>query len=273
MTVALQKMRECLRIILKPVAQFCIRHSIGVQEILEDLKLVLLEAAQEKLRTSGEELNVSKLSAMTGVHRRDVRRICKHDETKSEPQSPVSKIIGRWQTDPRFMRRDGKPRVLRINDDENEFAKLVEQVCSDLHPTTVLSELERLAMVEHVPTGLRLLSKVYVSRGNMREGFTFMAEDVRDLMAAVDANLEQQLETPNLHIATIFDRIVNSALPQVRTWLVQEGAALHQRARAFLAQFDCDTNPDLSPKQGIFRVVLGSFSLTEEIRSKKHGRK
>ena len=255
--------RKYLRIMLQPLAKYCLRHSIGIQDFLEDLKVVFLRTAQEELRESGEELNVSRLSAMTGVHRRDVRRICKHEEEKSEPQNPISKIIGRWQTDPRFKRKDGKARVLKIDGETNEFAELAQLVCSDLHHGTVLAELERLGIVEKVPTGLRLIQRAYVSRGNSKEAYEFMSQDIQDLMSAVEENLTAEPETPNLHLSTIFDRVISTAVPEIREWLIREGTLLQQRAREFLSRFDYDTNSDLPKKQEVSRVVLGSFSLTE----------
>lgn len=258
-----QLFRDCLRIMLQPLAKYCLRRSIGIQDFLEDLKVVFLRTAQDELRASGEELNVSRLSAMTGVHRRDVRRICKHDEEKSEPQNPMSKIIGRWQTDARFRRKDGRAKVLKISETENEFAELVQLVCSDLHHGTVYAELERLGLVEKVPTGLRLIQNGYVTRGNSKEAYQYMSQDIQDLMFAVEENINGQAETPNLHLSTIFDRVVSSAIPEIRNWFIREGTLLQQRAREFLSQFDYDTNSALPKKQEVSRVMLSSFSLTE----------
>lgn len=255
--------RQCLRTIIEPVARYCIRRSIGLMDIFEDLKVVLLRVAQEELRPSGEEFNVSKLSAMTGVHRRDVRRICKHDEARTDTQNPISKLIGRWQTAARFRRKDGKPRVLQISGEKNEFAELVELVCHDLHPGTVLAELERLGVVERVPTGLKLLRGIYVNRGDSRQAYEFMASDMRDLLSAVEENLSSSAEAPNLHLSTIFDRIDPQRFPEIREWLLKEGSLQHQRVREYLSQFDSDSNPALSKKRKSGRVVFSSFSLTE----------
>ena len=263
--------RECLRIMLRPLAQYCIRHSIGVQEILEDLKITLLSVAQAKLEGSGDELNVSRLTAMTGVHRRDVRRICKHQDENTEPQSPISKIIGRWLTDPNFRRRDGRPKVLTVSEERNELAELVALVCSDLHHGTVLTELERLGAIERSPKGIRLLRSTYVARSNTKEGYRFLAEDMRDLISAADRNLSEKLEVPNLHITTIFDKISNASIPAIRQWLLEQGTSLHEKVRDFLAQHDCDTNKELSSKEGVSRVVLGTFSLTEDKKSPRKG--
>lgn len=260
---------------LQPLAKYCLRRSIGIQDFLEDLKVVLLRTAQEELKESGEDMNVSRLSAMTGVHRRDVRRICKHAEEKSEPQNPMSKIIGRWQTDPRFRRKDGRAKVLKIGDEKNEFAELVQLVCSDLHHGTVFAELERLGLVEKVPTGLRLIQNGYVSRGNSKEAYQYMSQDIQDLMNAVDENLNEQANTPNLHLSTIFDRVLSSAVPEIREWFIREGTLLQQRAREFLAQFDYDTNSKLPKNQDVSRVMLGSFSFTEpkkKHRKRTHGK-
>jgi hypothetical protein len=236
-------------------------------DIFEDLKVVLLRAAQEELRPEGEQLNVSKLSAMTGVHRGDVRRICKYDEAVTEPQNPISKLIGHWQNASRFRRRDGKPRVLEISDSKNEFAELVEIVCSDLHHATALSELQRLGVVEQVPTGVKLVKGIYVDRRNAREAYEFLSTDMRDMMLAVEQNVASPGEPVHLHLSTIFDKIDAEALPKIREWLLNEGSAFHQRARKYLSDFDFDSNPALKKKRKQkqpARVMLGTFSLSNE---------
>ncbi|RIL12652.1 MAG: hypothetical protein DCC75_00075 [Proteobacteria bacterium] len=57
-------------------------------------------------------------------------------------------------------------------------------------------------------------------------------------------------------------RLVASALPAIRKWLLNQGIQLHKRARIYLSRFDRDLNP--SPDKGGARVVVGAFSWTSK---------
>ncbi len=262
MSVLHTTLKECLRLMLQPVVRFCLKRSLGVQDVLEELKYVFLKMGAEQMEALGEEVNVSRLSAMTGIHRRDVRRIYRREETK-DAQSISSRVIGRWQTDRQFATRPGRARVLKVNDRVNEFETLVSKVGSDLHSSTVLFELERIGAVRRVRDGVKLLQRVYTPRGNMQEGLRFLALDTRDLMDAVMENVTNEEKEPNHHATTVFDAIVPEVIPAVKEWFLREGSAFHQKARNFLSQFDRESNPSVKGGSERVRVVLGSFSLVQ----------
>ena len=188
-------------------------------------------------------------------------RIHQREETKDTPQGLISRILGHWQQDPHFTTKNGKPRVLSLEGDDSEFKQLVRSITHDVTPGTVLFELERIEAVEHTRNGLKLTSRIYVPKGNLREGFSMLARDSVDLMEAIEYNLFEDPKTPNLHLNTEFDRISDKALPKIREWLIREGSALHQRARNFLSKYDADLNVELEPSTCNTRVKLGSFSV------------
>lgn len=252
-------LRSCLRQMLEPIVRFCLKRSIGVQEVLEELKCVYLKVGAQQMRDLGEEINVSRLSAMTGIHRRDVRRIHQRAEIKAAPQGTSSRIIGRWQTDRRFATKPGRPRVLRIDQRTNEFERLVAAVGSDLHPTTVLFELERIGAVKRVRDGVKLTQRAYSARGNSQEALEYLAADVRDLMQSVTENVEQPDSAPHHHGTTVFDAIVPAAEPEIKQWLMQQGSEFHHKVRTYLSRYDSDANPKLRSEKKL-RVVFGSFS-------------
>lgn len=254
-----QILLHCLRRMLKPAIRFCLRRSLHVQDVIESVKVTFIEAACDELSMRGQQVNVSRLAAMTGMHRRDVMRIHREESVKEEPQGLVSRVIGQWQQDPRFNTKYGKPRVLSFEGEGNDFQRLVGLVSHDLHPGTVLFELERIGAVRRSRAGLRLVARAYVPKGNAKEGYDMLASDAADLMSAVEQNLFEESNVPNLHAKTEYDNISTDAIPQIREWLLREGSALHQRARNFLAAYDRDINP--AARSGGARVVLGTFSL------------
>ncbi len=258
----------CLRRMIKPAIRFCLRRSLHVQDVIESVKVVFIEAACDELSLQGQNVNVSRLAAMTGMHRRDVMRIYKADSVDEHPRGLINRVIGQWQQDPKFTTKHGRPRVLSCEGEHNEFSELVQLVSHDLHPGTLLFELERIGAVKKSRAGVRLVVRAYVPKGNAKEGYDMLASDAADLMSAVEENLFEPIVVPNLHAKTEYDNVSVEAIPEIREWLLREGSALHQKARNYLAKYDLDINPDRKTGGGA-RVVLGTFSLAAEQSDKK----
>lgn len=263
MTATPSTLITVLTTLLRPAARFCLRHGLHIQDLLEAAKAVFLEVCAEELRAKGEKANTSRLSAATGIHRRDVMRITERGELKEQPQGLISRVLGQWQHDRRFTTSAGKPRQLSLSDDNNEFRKLILAVSQDLNPGTLLFELERLGAVERRGNRLILKAQAYVPRNDWKEGYRMLARDSSYLSNAVEQNVHEQAEEPNLHATTELDNIRLDEVPRIRQWLLEEGSKFHNRVRAYLSRFDLDLNPRGRNAQGGAKVVFSCFSFTE----------
>ena len=251
-----------LRLLIKPLARFCVRHSISLQAITEALKIELLRAAQEEIKRSGADRSASKLSAMTGVHRKDVARLESVDSDLDQPKSVCGRVLAQWQQSEKFTTKSGKPRTLSVAGAKSEFVDLVRSVSADLNPYTVLFELERSGAVKKTAHGLALAARVFIPKGDIVQGFAILSDDLNDLTLTVEQNLlKPQADDPHLHLRTEYHGIPYSQLAAIQEWLLREGSALHQRARNFLSACSADASSDQQDKT--VRVVLGSFGRSE----------
>ena len=255
---------KALEGLLRPLARFCLRRSLKLQEFTETAKAVFLEIAAEEIKREGAAVSTSRLSVITGLHRRDVMRLFRNQESKlGTDTSIVARVIGQWQQDSRFSTRNGKARALQIEGRNSEFMELVRSVSKDLNPYTVLFELERIGAVKRSENTLTLESSVYVPSGDIKEGLLLLARDSADLISAVDENIFKPDELPNLHIKTEYDNICPEFIPEIRRWFLEHGQTFHEEARKFLSKFDKDLNPKLSGKAGGIRAAVGTFSLVD----------
>ncbi|MBX7138471.1 MAG: hypothetical protein K1X83_10855 [Oligoflexia bacterium] len=259
-----QVFERCLRYMLRPIATFCIRNSIRLQGIIAVLKEVLVEASISELERRGEDISVSRISVMSGLHRIDVTNIHRFGKKPEPIENVTSRVIDRWHQDRRFSDKHNKPKILEFEGVRSEFFELVQSVSRALNPYTVLFELERIGIVERAPQGLKLRTRVYVAK-DMVEGYSLLGEDTRDLISAVSDNLSNSEELPNLHIKTEYDNIPVKHRETIKRWLLKEGSAFHRRARVFLAKLDRDFSPEERKSKGRLRVVVGSFSRSETV--------
>ncbi len=250
--------RQCLRLLLRPVMKFCLRQALSVQQVVETAKVIAIELAKEDMERRGEKVNISRLSVMTGIRRREIRRILENPESEPASGSLATRVVGQWENDARFRAKNNQPRALT----SEEFRELVALVSTDVNPTSILFELERTGAVERRDKVLRLKRTHYVPKGNPLEGFYVLAKDSDDLIAAVEENVFDAEGGANLHGRTEFDNIAREHITAIRKWLIAEGSEFHQKVRQYLSKFDLDINPTMG-HQGGARVSLGTFSRIE----------
>ena len=275
-----EKLLPLLSLLLRPLVRFCLRHGLHIQDLHEAAKGVFVAEAREHLTTRGDDPNISRVSAATGMHRRDVMRIANDGAVKSEPLGLISRVVGQWQYDKRYCQKSGKPRELSCGTTESEFHQLVAALSSDIHAGTVLRELERLGIVERkegangerVEQRVKLCSGVVVPSGDVLVSYKLLAKDSLNLYSAVEENIFQQAnnktseadKSPNLHGTTEFDNIRSEALPKIREWLYSEGSKFHARARDYLSKYDLDIRATGKKSVGGGKVSLTTFSLCSD---------
>lgn len=252
-----------LRSLLKPAVRFALRRGVKVRAVIEELKSLLVEQAREELERLSEDVTLSKLSVMTGLQRRDVQKIAAPiPDASSQHLDLMTRIVASWCGHETFSRAS-KPKELSCEGPESDFAELVRGVSLDLNPTTILFEMERLGLVQRDQKIVRLMWEAYQITGDVDDAYTLLQRDITTLVDSVDNNITQRASIPNLHISTKFDNVSKEALPKIREWILQKGAAFHAEIREFVGSFDKDINPTRYAEDGGSRVTVGSFSLCE----------
>lgn len=171
-------------------------------------------------------------------------------------------MIGQWSNNPQFRDKTGRPRALTFEGKSSEFAELIASVSRELNPYAVLFDLERTGTVEKVDGRLSLLSAIYISAADLRTSMTFLANDLSELISAVEENVFDQPEVPNLHLKVHYDNLAQDELPALKRWLLKEGSEFTQRVQRHLSKFDKDINPALAKKPGGGRISMAVFGRT-----------
>ncbi|MET0509316.1 MAG: DUF6502 family protein [Burkholderiaceae bacterium] len=204
--------------LFEPLAGLAIERGVKLPALIDSLKLALVRAATSVVAAEAAVPNVaagpgpgaggqgvgasqparsdSRLAVMTGVHRKDLRRIRTTGSTaRPKGRSIAGEVFARWQSDPRFLTSRGRPRVLaRQTEDPTHpsFEELVTGITRDVHPRPVLDELVRLRMVETVGSGearVRLLQSAFVPVADSAQMLQLAHDNLADHCAAVAANL------------------------------------------------------------------------------------
>ncbi|MGE5158580.1 MAG: DUF6502 family protein, partial [Gemmatimonas sp.] len=179
----------------------------------ELLKQAFVEVADRDFRLGGKRSTDSRISLISGVHRKDVRRLRGQDpqakEVEPETVSFGGRLVTTWLSDPRYLDDEGRARPLpriRTGNDEPCFEDLVASHSTDIRPRAVLDEWLRLGIVRiDEQDRLVLNTEAFVPQAGLDEKLFFFAHNLHD------------------HIATATDNLVGGRPAQLERSLIYEG--------------------------------------------------
>lgn len=187
-----------LRQILRPLVRLMLDHGIPYRPAADLLNQVYVEVATTALEGEGKKATDSRLSVMTGIHRKALRQHREHGERDSSVPKSIalgSQLVQLWTSDPRYCDAEGAPRPLprRSGDGNDEsFDGLVRSVSSDVHPRSVLDEWLRLGVVRVEAGGhtVHLVTSAFVPSQGFEEKLFYLGRNVRDHLETALHNLE-----------------------------------------------------------------------------------
>lgn len=207
---------EAVRAVLAPLAQLAVARGVSYRDVEEAVKEAFIRAAREAHAGVPLHRAVSRVSAATGISRREVTRLLQPVARKVTGRaSAVNELFARWISDPRFNPAiDGQagPRKLPRLGRHPSFETLAESVSRDVRPRTLLEELCRLGMARiNDDDTVELLRDSFVPEADEREMFAFLGENVGDHLSAAVSNvvsngprhLEQALFADELSLQSI----------------------------------------------------------------------
>jgi hypothetical protein len=207
--------------VLRPVARLLIASGVPFQAASESLKRAYVEAAH---RHFGDETRTdSRLSLLTGINRKEVRRLTTPVADEWGPESVTSfasAVYTAWTLRDEWRDRDGRPRALPKRG-EGSFDVLVKSVTRDLRPASVLAELVRLGYAQvGADDTVKPAGSEFLSQRELTDRLGAFAENLQD---HADAGVTNVLAAspPFLERALFADELSEESAKQ-----------LHEEARA-----------------------------------------
>jgi hypothetical protein len=250
-------------LMVKPLVRFALRKRVTFQSFNAIIRNAFVEVARSELEAAGQKVNASRISIMTGLPRQEIQKI----ESAvlgdyEEEEGLVGRIVSYWENSEQFKTARG-PRPLTYEGDQSEFWSLCRRVNKNLHPGTVLFELERLGNIEKTDGKVFLRRANVAVRKNEERAYSLLAHDLNALIISVEKNLHtDNVQEQVLHYHTEYDQIRGSKVGEIRRWLRDQGREFHRKVREYLSAFDMDVNPESSDAdESPFKVIVGSFGV------------
>ncbi|MCA0175031.1 MAG: DUF6502 family protein [Proteobacteria bacterium] len=132
--------------LLQPVLRLAVREGVLLTDMSELLKRAYIEQAVQHLNGEKRRVTDAAVSTLTGVHRKDVKRIGSEDPLAHfvrPGKSLVSRVMELWSGDPRYLTKSGSPRPLAKRSSgcapgEESFEDLIQEVTKGVPPKALL---------------------------------------------------------------------------------------------------------------------------------------
>ena len=257
-----------LRKILRPLVKFMIANQITYPYLINMLKTVYVDVAEQDFPVPGKKQTDSRINLLTGVHRKDVKRL------RLEPEDPAARpanisigaqIIARWMGDKTLRNADGSPRMLPLQDDDEfsmrSFEGLVTNIAKgDIRPRVVLDELMRLDMVELDPDhNVILKTNAFTPSKGQQEKLYFFGKNIQDHLCAGVHNLAGG-QPPFFDRSVYYDELTEASIRELSDMANKLGMdaliALNEKALAL-------QTADKGSQRANHRMNFGVFNYNE----------
>lgn len=266
------KVMAAARHILRPLIKLLLAHGINYTMLIEELKKLYIRVAEEDFPLEKRAQSDSRITLLTGVHRKDVKRlreVTTTDEPIVKAKSIGAQLIARWLGDPLYHDEQGNPLPLArsaADGGELSFEAVMQSVSKDIRPRPVLDEWIRqgIATIDETDR-VHLNMEAFVPEQGVEEKLFFLRQNVHDHLATVVENLEEK-QPARLERCVYYDALTAEEVEELHAYASEQGMkvlkAINKRAIQMQGQ------PDEARGKPDRRMNFGVYFHTDKVDEK-----
>ncbi len=252
------------RLWLRPIARWLLRSGLTWKEFAELSREVFVEIATQEFGLRGRPTNVSRVALLTGLARREVRRI--QAATREAPAASAeeslnhaTRVLTGWHLDADFLEPDGRPRILPATGPAPSFEVLLKRYAGDIPTTALVKELVKSASIERLPDGsYRALRRYYMPRQMDGRAVERAGSVLADVATTMEHNLSRTERDPSRFEGRAQNRNIDPRhLPAFRAFVEREAQGLLERVDDWLTTHEATAN---AGAQGL-RLGVGVYAI------------
>lgn len=231
-------LKACRHFML-PIARFLLANGVGYREFSEISKLAFVQVASDDYGLRGRKTNLSRVAVMTGLNRKEVRKVRDRLEKEDWELDPMLSrpgyVLAEWFTSPTYLTAKGFPKSLPFEPSKRgpSFASLVREVGGDVPPGAMLKELIRAGCVKEIRPGTwKAIKRQYSPMGIDLFQVQRFGECLHDLAQTIASNMGQPKVNERLfEFRAWANDVDSSSTPKLRRIVATQG-------QAYLEQID-----------------------------------
>lgn len=258
---------NALRRVMRPLVRLMLRKGITYTVFVDLLKDVFVDVAVREFRLDDKPSSDSRISLLTGVHRKDVRRL-RHDSDATPAALPENITLGAqlvtvWTNSRPFCKRVGQalalPRLASAGG-EASFDALVAKVSTDIRARVVLDEWLRLGVVRvDEQDCVHLEAQAFLPQKGFDEKAAYLGHNLHDHASAAVHDLTSE-GRPYFERSVHYDALAPASVEALREAVASEGMETLLAFSRLAADLEKRDLSSLDPRQ---RITIGLYFYTE----------
>ncbi|MBX5156728.1 MULTISPECIES: DUF6502 family protein [unclassified Rhizobium] len=249
--------------VLRPLVKLALASGFNFTAFSVVLRRLYIEVAEKEFALPNKQQTDSRISLLTGIHRKDVNRLrglALDPSFLTVGVSQTSRILARWLADPLYCDAEDRPSTLprTSSDGVPSFESLVSDITKDVHPRSILDDwLDKGIVVVDDNGWVRLnLSSIVPNAGDEARRHYF-TRNLRDHVQASVMNLMND-PPPYFERAVHYDGMSPALAARLDEIAREEGMAMLLKLNKIAHQAIKD-DPG-----GSSRWISGLYVMTEE---------
>jgi len=255
-----------IRYLLRPLVRLLLSNGISFPAFCDLLRSTYVKVAEEEFKLDSKPQTDSRISLLTGIHRREVNRLRgEHSQGISLPQqaSMSALLLTIWSGHPEYLDAQGLPVPLPRLASTSEgisFEAMVQSVSKDFRARVVLDEWLRQGIVTlDSEDKVHLCADAFIKPQDMEEKVYYFGQNIHDHLAATVHNLTDGVP-PFLERCVFYDKLSAESAKELADYSRLAGMrALHAvNKRAAELQ-----KRDLGQPDAMYRNNFGVYNYSE----------
>lgn len=260
-------MLSALRRIMRPLVRLMLRKGVTYTMFTDVLKEVFVDVAHREFRLDDKVPTDSRISLLTGVHRKDVRRLRNESDasTAALPENITlgAQLVNVWTRSPPFCSEAGQalalPRLASVGGGCS-FDALVAKVSTDIRGRVVLDEWLRLGVVRlDDQDRVHLEAQAFVPQKGFDEKAAYFGHNLHDHACAAVHNLSGE-GLPFFERSVHYDALTPASVDTLREAVSQDGMQTLLAFSRLAAELESTDEPSQGQRQ---RITVGLYFYSE----------
>jgi hypothetical protein len=188
---------SALKRVFKPFVKLMLANNLTYTFAIDVIKGLFVEVADKDFSIDNKRQTDSRISLISGVHRKDVRRLREYspevDEVMPANISLGSQVIALWNANPDYLNEAGRPKPLQrfaASNPNESFEALVRSLSTDIHPRAVLDEWLRLGIATiDEENFVHLTTEMFIPHAGFEEKAFYFGHNLHDHAQAAVSNV------------------------------------------------------------------------------------
>ncbi|MGB5255893.1 MAG: DUF6502 family protein [Woeseiaceae bacterium] len=260
-------LRTSCRALLRPIASVVLKCGMTWREFSELSKAVFVSVASDEFGIRGRPTNVSRVSILTGISRKEVKRqrelLAETGSGTSAKTTDATRLLSGWHQDPAYTGTDGLPLALPPTGAAPSFQSLFESYGGDTPEQTLLRELLNAGSIAKDPQGQYVAKRRYHMPIEMDAGsIRFFGTNLFDHANTLCKNVTGDTNERRLEGFAVDDQIHPAVVDEFKEFLNARGQEFLEEIDDWLSQHRVDpSDSETTP----VRLGLGVYAIEGQL--------